>query len=95
MTVETVVIQIGNSDNKLDQLQWSLFCRDIKAYVRVNSKAVHFQGGSGWDKPWQNACFICEVEDLFIDSFINWLKPIGDKYGQDSIAVLTGVTEFI
>jgi hypothetical protein len=91
----TVVVQIGNSDNKLDQLQWSLFCRDIKEYVRRNSETVHFQGGSEWDKAWQNACFVCEVEDRFVSSFVNGLKPIREAYSQDSVAVLTGITRFV
>jgi len=54
--VKTVVIQIGNSDDKLTQLEWAKFVNDIKHLVNNHAKEVHFFGGSSNWENWQNTC---------------------------------------
>ena len=55
---ETVTIQIGNSDDKLTQKEWSSFVAwieyDLKSMIGVE---FHFSGGSAnhtpWDRDWE------------------------------------------
>jgi 2-iminoacetate synthase ThiH len=92
----TVVVQVGNSDNKLTQVQWSRFVRDVRQIVKEFATRVFFQGGSSWDAPWQNACWVfeCYDEHLF-EEFKQELAVCRDSYRQEAVAVLSGYTDFI
>lgn len=85
----TLIIQIGNSDNKLTQVEWSNFVRDIKECL--SGFIMHFSGGSANNEPYQNYCFIIECSAFPEDS----IKTIRERYKQDSVAVTFGKTKFI
>lgn len=103
----TVVIQIGNTDDKLSQERWAAFVGQLeRAIQRLGD--VHFFGCSMPDSPWQNCCAVVEVEDLVWKnydwaSFDEWVKHVitpgladlRDRYNQDSIAMTLGHTEFV
>jgi hypothetical protein len=89
--MKTTVIQIGNSDNKLTQEQWSEFIEEIN-YILYNEK-LHFVGGSNNSSPYQNYCWVVEGE--LSDTYKKELTDCRIDYLQDSIAVTTGTTEFI
>lgn len=48
----TVVVQIGNSNNKLSQKDWSCFVSEIDDLIKDYKVQIHFRGGSSWDSPW-------------------------------------------
>ena len=94
--MKTVVIQIGNSDNKLTQSEWADFCDHVTKAINVGGFVVHFSGGSAWNSPWQNACWVIETQEESIRNLRSYLSiVVKRKYNQDSIAFTIGDTEFI
>lgn len=91
----TIVIQIGNSDDKLTQKEWSEFCNQTRWEIERFAKTIHFSGFSLPSDPWQNACFVFELKDDVLKHLSINLKTIRQKYGQDSIALTEGSTIFI
>ena len=94
---KTIVIQIGNSDNKLTQGEWAQFAAMVKDAVAANVRQIHFQGGSDWDAPWQNACWVCEAmpDDAYLESLQKRLTECRKCFTQDSVAFLVGFSSFI
>ena len=93
--VKTISILIGNSDDKLSQKQWAEFVDNVEFWIKKFCSSIHFSGGSANNLPWQNYCFVFEVE---ADKEI-WIKAnlaeIKIKYNQDSIAWIDGQTIFL
>lgn len=95
--MKTVTLQIGNSDDKLSQQEWSNFICMVDETITMFRGNLHFSGGSAADKPWQNYCFVFELDEdiLVTKSFQHQLKDIREKYKQDSIAWLEGNNLFV
>ncbi len=91
----TVVIQIGNSDDKLSQAEWSEFVSYVRDAVGQYSEQIHFDGGSKIDAPWQNVCFVSEVLSDRHDQLMDELRRHRKVYRQESVAVTVGETEFV
>lgn len=91
----TAVVQIGNSDNKLTQGEWAHFAEYMRSAVSENVYRIHFSGGSDWDAPWQNACFVCEVNDDQIDGLTEAVKNCREQFKQDSAAITWGDTVLV
>lgn len=89
----TVTIQIGNTDDKLSQAQWSRFVDEVRHWLERRSEQIHFAGCSPGGMPWQNACFVAEVDNQMM--LRSQLRHFAAKYGQESIALTIGRTEFI
>jgi hypothetical protein len=92
---KTVAIQIGNSDDKLAQREWSEYWAEIETEVMDLAVEKHFCGGSGTINPWQNFCWVIEIEESNIQPLVNRIRVIREKYRQDSVAVLSGDTQFV
>lgn len=93
--VDTIIVQIGNSDDKLDQKGWSDFVRFADHLIQNNGR-VHFAGGSPASAPWQNYCWVFEPVDSDRMGFVRAsLRTLCKKFDQDSIALTVGSTEFI
>lgn len=93
--MSTVVIQIGNSDDKLSQAEWSEFVSYVRDAVGQYSEQIHFDGGSKIDAPWQNVCFVSEVSPSNQVRLLDHLRRIRAEYRQESVAVTVGETEFV
>ena len=93
--MKTVCVQIGNSDDKLRQVEWAAFVSNVDAVLMVFEKQRHFKGGSTQWEPWQNVCWVIEVEESEMIELFDRLSAMGTKYNQDSIAVTVGETRFI
>lgn len=95
-----VSIQIGNSDDKLSQRQWSNYVSDMAEAISHYSKDIHFSGGAeGW-RPWQNYCWIIELPDHslmsgFIGDLVNEIIDCRKRYNQESVALSWGKTLFV
>ena len=91
----TIAIQIGNSDDKLTQREWSAFVSLVDSCIKEHSQAIHFSGAAWGCAPWQNAAWVCEVLRSHIPSLKAHVKRARQQYRQDSVAWLEGSTEFI
>ena len=92
---KTVVVQIGNSDDKLPQRSWSLFIMDARAVMERRCESIHFAGGSSAECLWQNFCIVGEITPALLPNLREEISSLCDMYGQDSIALTIGTTEFI
>lgn len=91
----TVVICIGNSDNKLSQQNWSDFVSCIDKVVIIYSNVVHFSGGPATDKPYQNYAWIIDIDDNASYMLKDLLERYRKRFGQESIVWMVGNSEFI
>lgn len=91
----TVVVQIGNSDDKLPQARWARFIYRVRS-VCADAIAIHFSGGSHPDTIWQNYCIVgVASEQYWVDNLRNDLSKLATEFGQESIAMTIGTTEFV
>ncbi len=95
MTPITVSVQIGNSDNKLTQREWAHYCAAISEVMRESSRVIFFNGGSDWDAPWQNACWVASVDAEKMQELKQQLRQVRESFRQDSVAIVCGPTHFI
>ncbi len=93
--MKTIIIQIGNSDDKLSQARWSEFCRRVQAAVNVFAQQIHFAGGSDYHMPWQNACWVLQIGEAQAMALRDDLTVLRGEFEQDSIAWTEGETAFI
>ena len=93
--LKTVVIQIGNSDDKLSQREWSGYVNDVGEAVDQYQYAVHFSGGPSTSAYWQNYCWVLVVRDEDMVKFFERLQVLRKCFKQDSIAVTIGDTQFM
>lgn len=91
----TVSIQIGNSDNKLTQQEWADYCTHVHRTINDTCTTIHYNGGSNWNAPWQNACWVAEIPTNKLPTLKQQLTHTRTTYHQDSIAIINGTTEFI
>ena len=94
-TPDTIVIQVGNTDNQLKQGEWALFCEDIRDMLNELAHQVHFEGGSSFDSPWQNACWVCEANPEQVSLIRHELTRSRLHFRQKSVAITIGNTVFI
>lgn len=93
--MKTVVIQIGNSDDKLKQAEWSFFVDKTDSLIRGLSDKVHFFGASYSASPYQNAAWVINIEDDDSELLKDELTGMRKQFNQDSIAWIEGITEFV
>lgn len=91
--MKTITIQIGNSDDKLTQKEWSMFIKNVDELILLWSYRVHFAGFSNPAMRWQNACWVFMIANP--ERIKAELTELGRKFRQDSIAWTEGKTEFI
>jgi len=93
--MRTIIIQIGNTDDKLTQVEWSAFCRGVQAAVNGHADKTHFAGGSDYCMPWQNACWVIEAIPVMADLLRDEIVKIRTEFRQDSVAWTEGETAFV
>jgi hypothetical protein len=92
----TVYVSIGNSDNKLTQEKWAMFCRAVMNTVFNHASTIHGEWYSLSNEPYQNATICFEVGGGRVPTLKNQLHEVRVRYGQDSIAwAIVEKTEFI
>lgn len=90
----TTIIQIGNSDDKLTQVQWAHFFRNVDNAVKSIASQIHFSGMSHPSAEWQNAAWIFEIEETPSLRLYDDMKVFCEMFNQDSIAWTEGKTIF-
>lgn len=93
--MRTVVIQIGNSDDKLNQRDWSAFVKCVQLVVNKHVDQIHFEGASASVAPWQNCCWVLSVDKSNIDILREQLVSACYLYRQDSLTWLAGDIELV
>jgi len=94
--MKTVTIQIGNSDDKLTQKEYSRYIEIVSEHIKKWEKTRHFFGFSSPDAEWQNTCWVIEIPDLSLKFLLKELKDSKWSFKQDSIAVsVSDKTDFI
>lgn len=91
----TVAIQIGNSDDKLHQIEWSAFIHKTSSLIHNRADKIFFTGFSVPTEVWQNACWIFLIDAS--QSHLLWdeMKNLCREFKQDSIAWMEGITVFV
>ena len=90
-----VYISIGNSDDKLTQLEWCNYVVEMTARVAAIGH-VHGQWVSNSVSAYQNACWCVEfTTHSQIAEAREITTEIRQKYRQDSVAWAVAETEFI
>jgi hypothetical protein len=89
-----ICIQIGNSDNKLTQQEWSKYCQAVLS-ICEGCGNVHFSGGSNTDAPWQNYCVVVHVDFEKIKTLKDLITKRRIAYSQDSVAWIEGIAEYV
>lgn len=86
-TVTAFYISIGNSDDKLPQMEWAAYCHRVNVEVRKHAMAVHGHWFSEPSQPWQNACWCIEIyQPRYVPELKGALTDIAETYNQESIA---------
>jgi len=95
----TVYISIGNSDDKLTQVEWCSFVVDVVEALEDaffdNAGEIHGNWFSPTASPFQNACWCIEIPVRAHDALQAKLKALAGKYQQDSIAWAPALTQFL
>lgn len=93
----TVTIQLGNSDDKLSQREWSDFILNVSDWLNdLGKKAqVHFAGGSAPERLWQNYCFVANLSRADSNELYHFLGAMARRYNQAAIGLTIGQTEFV
>jgi hypothetical protein len=93
--VKTATIQIGNSDGKLDQREWSGFASQAGSIINSWGSTTHFAGAAPATSRWQNACWVIEIPDEDVEGLKGSLANLAKVWRQDSIALTLGETEMV
>lgn len=93
--MKAIFVGIGNSDDKLSQVEWSNFVQRVDKIISEYCTQKHFNGGSFPWSPWQNVAWVFDCEENILPTLKNDLAIVGRRYHQDSIAWLDGETQFI
>lgn len=90
--MKTVTVQIGNTDHKLTQVQWSKFVEEVALVISKHCHQIHFFGGSAPWMPWQNVALVFECDENNLAALKDELVVTRKVYNQDSIAYMEGKT---
>ena len=93
----TITLQIGNSDDKLKQVEWFSFVNDMTCVVTAYQQQLHFASGSPSNARWQNFCWVFEVENdaLVLKALHSQISACRKKYDQDAASITGGKTLFV
>lgn len=93
--MSAVYVSIGNSDDKLSQVDWSAFVKRVLRLVRMHGGVVHGEWYSLPHHRFQNACICFDLIPGSGERIKAKLAEIAAEYRQDSIAWAAAETEFI
>jgi len=93
--VKTIIVQIGNSDNKLRQADWARFVQRVTGIIQEHAATMHFFGGPENWATWQKVCWVFDGEESRLDDLKITLAGVRKEFLQDAAAVTVGETEFV
>ena len=93
-----VYISIGNSDDKLSQMEWAQFHAAVDDHIGRRVQQVHGRWVSPSTDPWQNACWCVEMmpKGNWTENLRAALMREAEAWRQNSIAwAEVKTTEFL
>lgn len=86
--MKTIYVTIGNSDDRLTQVEWSVFCASLSILpLSISGRPYFHYGHSLPSAEQQNACISFQVVyDADVDAVRRRLVVLARRFGQDSIA---------
>ena len=93
--MKTVTIQIGNTDDKLTQKEWSRYVREMEGQIHYRAHQIHFAARSDGAETWQNAAWVFTIDSHEVSPLRDDLMAVRLYYRQDSIAWTEGETQFV
>jgi hypothetical protein len=93
--MDTVTIQIGNTDGKLTGSEWTDFVQQIDRLLSLLVERVHFAGASNPSEDGPKACWVATITADEAATLERSLEPIRIRFRQESIAVTYGTTKFV
>jgi|GEM_PF-2287190 len=93
--VKTIIVQIGNSDNKLRQAEWADFVQRVGAIVQEYASAIYFFGGPENWSVLQRVCWVFDCEESHLPAMKPRLADAREQFRQESLAFTEGQTEFL
>ncbi|RTK96549.1 MAG: hypothetical protein EKK64_03705 [Neisseriaceae bacterium] len=91
----TVIVLIGNSDNKLTQKEWHYYASDVRTIIWIFEKETHFIGSTEPFSEYQSGCFVFVIEKEQLEELKNRLTLCKQRHNQNFIAMIVGNTQFI
>ena len=91
----TITVIIGNSDNNLTQTDWSLFASKTEEKIQLFANNVYFAGCPSSKSPYQNFAIVFSLNDDRQQVLKEMLIDLRETYCQDSIAWISGESQFI
>lgn len=80
-----VFVTIGNTDNKLSQLDWAEFCGKTDEVVREHALQMWGEFYALSNAPWQNACWSFDIDIQDVEAAQADLRALAADFEQDSI----------
>ncbi len=93
--MRTYTVQTGNTDMKLNLIEWSTFVDVVHSVIYDHSTQIHFFGGAKDFSPYMNACWVFECDNESVGVLQEKLQVIRRQFKQNSIAWTTGQTVFL
>ena len=91
-----ITVQIGNTDDKLTQREWSQFFHRVDGVIRDAAHNVYFSGHALPAAPWQNGCWCFDVNSKITRLYLERvILTIAKNYRQESVAWTEGETDFL
>lgn len=92
----TIHVSIGNSDDKLSQSRWSMFCSLVDRAINDNCEEIHGRFYSPSSARYQNACWAFTLPDMSgRGTLMTILSQLAEQFDQESIAWNESETKFI
>lgn len=91
----TVIVLIGNSDNKLTQKDWHYFVSDVRTLIWIFEKETHFIGSTEPFSEYQSGCFVFVIEQTQLEALKERLILCKQRHSQNFIAMIIGNTQLI
>lgn len=95
MTRVTVVVLIGNSDDKLSQLEWAKFIDDLDEAINQHRQKMYHAGYSEPKSMYQNTSRVFDMAVHEVMGLRTKLGILAKNYKQESIALVIGQTELV
>ena len=93
--MKTIIVQIGNSDNKLRQTEWAEFVQRVGDIIQEYATAIYFFGGPENWSVLQRVCWVFDCEADRLSVMKPRLTEVRKKFRQNSLAFTEGQTEFL
>lgn len=92
---KNIYVTIGNSDNKLSQLDWAEFCGKVDELVRAFAADMYGEFYALSNAPWQNACWSFSIHESVTTAAKINLGHLAREFKQDSIVWAEANVEFL